>query len=305
MPVVPPQTVATILDPPAISSAIMHVGIKKAHMPKWKMMLMGFLAGTYIAVGGQLMFSILEGVTGGPVKLLSAAGFSIALMLIVLVGAELFTGNCLLFMAVLSKRIFWYEMVIDWVIVYFSNFAGAIFYAAIFYGGNLNGYYDTKVSPVGAIMCTTASKKANLTAWESFFRGIGANYLVCLAVIMAAGSKDTLGKMFACMFPLIAFLTIGLEHSIANMYTFSAATFVNCKNGSEHGWYWLNLLMCTIGNILGALILAVSYWAINIQGTAMEFDQVPTNPNAQGGLFVASGEPETPMVRKAANEPAK
>lgn len=282
----------------------MHVGIKKAHMPKWKMAMMGFLAGTYIAVGGQLMFSVMEGTSGGPSKVLSAAGFSIALMLIVLVGAELFTGNCLLMMAVLSKRIFWHEMVIDWIVVYFTNFAGAITFAVIFYGGNLNGYYDAKTSPVGTIMCGIASKKANLTAWESFLRGIGANYLVCLAVIMAAGSKDTIGKMFACMFPLIAFLTIGLEHSIANMYTFSAATLVNCKDGTEHGWYWLNMLMCTIGNILGAMILAFTYWACNIQGTAMVFDQVPTDPNAQGGLFVASAEPETPAMKKV-NEPTK
>ena len=174
--------------------------------------------------------------------------------------------------------------------MYFTNFLGAIFGAALIYGGGNNGHAGD-LTPSGHRLCAIAIKKTELEWYKIFFRGILANILVCLAVICAAASTTASGKILAIFFPISVFVAIGFEHSIANMYTFSMATMLNCDVGS-HGWYWLNLLLSSVGNLVGATLIAISYWLVNIHGTPLELSHVPTS-----GAFPleSKAEPQTPF----------
>lgn len=280
-----------VLDNAMATEAIMNAGISKVKLPIHKMIILGVLAGVYLGFGGQLMNSILvvgDGETvGGPQKFLAGLGFSVGLMMIVGAGAELFTGNCLLIVSAMAKRITWRDLVVDWVIVYLSNFVGTILIAALIYGTGVNGYDPSDLTPTGKIACSVAVAKGKLRPHEMFLRGIGANMLVCLAILLAVASKTPTGKFVGIALPIAAFISIGFEHSIANMFIFSMATMLDCQ-GVGHGYYWLDLLLCTLGNILGAAFLAVNYWITYIQksdndgGDAAE-SAVDDAPRVQGG----------------------
>jgi formate/nitrite transporter len=302
-----------ILDPGLASEVILKSGIKKSHLPVTKMLVLSFLAGTYLAVGGQSMFAVLTGVdrNQGPVKFLGGAAFSVGLMLIVLAGAELFTGNCLILMAVLAKRIFWHEMLFDWGVVYAGNFIGSITFAGMIYGTGLLGWNNgagddtSALTATGKTACAIAITKAKLESSQIFLRGIGANYLVCLAIILAAAAKSPAGKFLGILFPIQMFITIGFEHSVANMYIFSLATMMNCD--VYHGDYWRNLILCTLGNIVGACLLALSYWFVNIYGGKHEVETVPYDP-ASPHIFHTSKDVNSPTtlpppVEKKDNSP--
>lgn len=288
----------------------MNAGITKVKLPIHKMILLGILAGVYIGFGGQLMYSILltgdatgGTASGGPQKFLAGMGFSVGLIMIVGVGAELFTGNCLLIVSAMAKRITWTDLVLDWIIVYFSNFVGAILIAALIYGSGINGYRPSSLTPAGQIACNIAVAKGKLEPHEMFLRGIGANMLVCLAILLAAASKTPTGKFIGIALPIAAFISIGFEHSIANMYVFSMATMLNCE-GVGHGYYWLDLLLCTIGNMLGAAFLAVNYWTTYIQQSSSISDDGGGGTTEQS-VVVSGGAPNgVGGVPPPTNEPA-
>lgn len=253
------EVVSTILDPLSTYKALVELSIKKANLRLDKMIVMAIAAGFYVNLGCELSAAIATDCgSSGACKYLSGVGFSTALMLIIGCGAELFTGNCMLLMAVLAKRLKWYMMIRDWAIVYSFNFVGGILSAAIIFGGGVNGDH-TKLTPVGEQMCKTCKSKSGLEPEQIFAKGIIANMFVCLSVIMALASKSMVGKLLACVFPIAAFVAIGLEHSIANQAFFSACTMLRCPD-TTHGKYWLNLLLSTVGNIIGACILAIIYW---------------------------------------------
>jgi formate/nitrite transporter len=282
-----------ILDPSLTAEAVLNSGIKKARLPTWKMFILATLAGFHVCMGAQGAVSAMTGFGSpltGVVKYFGGLVFSVALTLIVIAGAELFTGNCMLIIACLSKRIYWHEMLKDWFVVYFSNFFGIILFGAIIYGGGINGYEQGEYTASGTLLCYLAHAKSELEPWEMFLRGIGANYMVCMAVLMAAGSKTASGKILSMMFPIASFFVIGFEHSIANMYFFTLATYMNCPV-KNHGYYWLNLCLSTIGNILGAGILAFVFWITHIHGTKNEAPAVPFDPASPSKVFHHSVDP--------------
>jgi formate/nitrite transporter len=250
------------------------IGVGKVTSPWLTVTVLGILAGSYIGFGGLLSTSVtfdmkpLAGI--GFSKFMAGSAFSLGLMLVVIAGAELFTGNNLMISSVLSKEITIADMLKRWGLVYVANFVGALVIALIFY---FSGLWKTGNGALGEAAVALAVKKVSLGFTEALFRGIGCNWLVCLAVWMALAARQTAGKIFAIFFPIMGFVAIGFEHCVANMYFIPTgiilkhwtaiapvqALTTDTLNGFN--FIWKNLLPVTIGNIIGgALFVGMSYW---------------------------------------------
>lgn len=249
---------AILLDPPQMYAALDNVAFVKTHLHKSKVMLLSLMAGFFLAVGAQAFICVTAPTTTPALTVLGAFVFSYCLIAIVHCGAELFTGNCLMLMAVFQGHIPLIDVLIEWGLVWSFNFLGTIFFAILMYGTGVNGYY-TELTNNGLRLCAVAVYKANERPYEMFFRGVFANFCVCSAVLLGIASKSAIGKQFGIAWPLVVFIVCGFDHSIANMYTFAEATLLAC-DVKNHGYYWLNLALCSVGNIFGASILAGTYW---------------------------------------------
>jgi formate/nitrite transporter len=250
------------------------VGVAKATSPWFTVFILGILAGAYIGFGGLLSTAVTFDAAAkwglGVTKILGGAAFSVGLMLVVIAGAELFTGNNLMISSVLSREITFGTMVKRWGVVYLANFIGSILVVLLFY---YSGLWKTGDGAMGAAAIKVAYNKVALSFNEALWRGIGCNWLVCLAVWMALAARQTIGKIFAIFFPIMAFVAIGFEHSVANMYFIPTGILLMNVAGisgiqgvdpSVLGWInflWRNLLPVTIGNVIGgAVFVGMSYW---------------------------------------------
>ncbi|MBN1255622.1 MAG: formate/nitrite transporter family protein [Deltaproteobacteria bacterium] len=251
------------------------VSVGKATSPWLSVLVLGILAGAYIGFGGLLSTTVTFDVAAqlgiGLKKFLAGSAFSLGLMLVVIAGAELFTGNNLMVSSVMTKNITFGTMVERWGLVYGANFIGSILLAFIFY---FSGLWKTGNGALGSAAVGIAYTKVNLSFVESLVRGIGCNWLVCLAVWMALASRQIIGKIFAIFFPIMGFVAIGFEHCVANMYFIPTGIFLHQWAGiagpaafdpsslSWIGFLWKNLLPVTIGNIIGgAVFVGMSYWS--------------------------------------------
>jgi len=260
------------------------VGVAKTTSPWLTVFILGILAGSYIGFGGLLStivtFDMGSNFGIGFTKFMGGAAFSVGLMLVVIAGAELFTGNNLMVSSAMSGEITYGKMLKRWSLVYIANFIGSILLALLFY---FSGLWKTDGGAVGAKAISIAYGKVSLSFSEALFRGIGCNWLVCLAVWMALASRQTIGKIFAIFFPIMAFVAIGFEHCIANMYFIPTGIFLKIWGGvsatqgfDSHtlGWValvWKNLLPVTIGNIIGGgIFVGMSYWSAYLR---------PSKPN--------------------------
>ena len=250
------------------------VGVGKVTSPWFSVFVLGILAGAYIGFGGLLATSVtfdLASKAGiGIQKLVAGSAFSLGLMLVVIAGAELFTGNNLMISSVLSREIGVQVMLQRWGLVFLANFIGSVLLALIFY---FSGLWKTGNGELGAAALTIALNKVRLGFGEALVRGIGCNWLVCLAVWMALASRQTISKIFAIFFPIMGFVAIGFEHCIANMYFIPVGIFLKDWAGvpapagfdpAALNWgsfLWNNLFPVTIGNILGGgVFVGMSYW---------------------------------------------
>ena len=189
--------------------------VTKASLPMGKMILLGILAGAFIALGGAASNVAVHGISDvGLARTVAGTIFPVGLMLVILVGGELFTGNCLMIMARMDKKITTGAMIRNLVVVYISNFVGAfIMDLLIFFSGQWN-YSD---GGLGAYTIKVALAKTAIAPTTAIASGIMCNILVCLAVVMAAAAKDVAGKILAIFFPIWAFVICGFEHCVANM----------------------------------------------------------------------------------------
>lgn len=232
--------------------------------------LLSLLAGFYIAFGAQLStvvthdFAAFAGL--GAARLLGGIVFSFGLMLVVICGAELFTGNSLLVSSALDGEISWLKLLENWGLVLLGNLLGALFMAWLLYESQLwqNGTVATQALAVAAAKC-------KLTFWVAFVRGILCNWLVCLAVFMATAARDVTGKLFSCLVPITAFVASGFEHSIANMYFIPAGLLLQQNFGITEpaltwgGFLMGNILPVTLGNCVGGvLFVACAYWYVHL-----------------------------------------
>lgn len=188
----------------------------KTSLPLGKMILLGIMAGAFIALGGATSNTAAHAIDNvGVARAMAGAIFPVGLMLIVFLGGELFTGNCLIIMDVFAKRATWKGLIHNLLIVYFSNFIGAFLVdVLIVFSGNLN-YSD---GLLGAYTIKVAIGKLAITPLQGITSGILCNILVCLAVLMATSAKDIIGKVWAIFFPICAFVVGGFEHCVANMF---------------------------------------------------------------------------------------
>lgn len=250
-------------------------GIAKAEGKTLRLLIWALLAGAYIAFGAQasqmVSFNLLADPDSlGVGRLVSAAVFPVGLMMVVLCGAELFTGNCLMIIGVLDRKIRISGMLRNWVLVYLGNFLGALLVVALM---KSTGLWETGSGLLGASVIKTAQAKVQLSFGQAFVRGILCNWLVCLAVWMSTGARETVSKIFAIWFCIGLFVISGFEHSIANMYFIPAGIAVAADSGLAQlagcdvsvltvgNFLVKNLLPVTLGNILGGgLFVGMVYW---------------------------------------------
>jgi formate/nitrite transporter len=230
-----------------------------------KTMVLAFLAGAYIALGGLLAVMVGGGMPGvaaenpGLSKLMMGAVFPLGLILCVVGGADLFTGNTAYFVPpVMSRKMPFMALIKNWSLVYVGNFVGSLFVAYLLaYKTDLLG-----PSPWLESITGIAEAKTSASFFTVFAKGIGANWLVALAVWLAFAAQDIPGKILAIWFPVMAFVAMGFEHSVANMFFIPAAIFY----GADVTWgsfLWDNLLPATLGNIAGgSLFTGLLYWYV-------------------------------------------
>ena len=254
------------------------VGVKKATSSVLNVVVLGVLAGVYIGFGAALATLVghdaARHVGVGIAQILVGSVFSVGLILVVIAGAELFTGNNLMIASVLGKEYGPKRLLGRWGLVYLANFAGSILLAFIMYQ---SGLWKMASSAVGAKAIAIANAKVNLSFGEAFFRGIGCNWLVCLAVWMALSAKDVAGKILAIFFPIMAFVALGYEHCVANMYfipiglflkgTAAAGGFASLSSLTWGNFLAANLVPVTLGNIVGGgLFVGSVYWLVYMRG---------------------------------------
>jgi formate/nitrite transporter len=270
-------------DSKGIAEGFVETGMKKAGLPIPKQFLLGVLAGAYIALaaqGSNVAIHTIESVGIG--KALAGALFSAGLMLVVVAGAELFTGNCLIVIAACERKVRLPAMLRNWFFVYTGNFAGAMIVVLLVFA---SGQFDFSHGLLGGFTIKTAAYKVGLPFGKAVIMGILCNWLVCLAVWMAAAAKDVAGKLLAIFFPIWLFITSGFEHCVANMYYIPAGIFAKSNpvwveqavalGASPDAVEALNpasfllgnLLPVTLGNIIGgAVFVGMAYWLIHLRG---------------------------------------
>ncbi len=257
-------------NPKEIIEANMNGAVNKANLPLARMIVLGMMAGMFIALGGAISNTAVHDIANvGLARTLAGVIFPVGLLMIILVGGELFTGNCLMIMATMNKRIKVSGLIRNLVIVYFSNLIGSLIIdVLIFYSGNL----DYTGGALGAYTIKVALGKVNIAPGKAIVSGILCNFLVCMAILMAGSAKDVIGKIFATWFPIFAFVIGGFEHIVANMFYIPtgilAATNPDYVAKAEElygitadqlsaldlGGLLHNFIPVTIGNILGGMI---------------------------------------------------
>jgi len=281
-----------VFHPPvAITAKAGDAGKYKVGLPAWNMVLRGFMSGAYIAMGGALATVCSTGIaysaaqitagavpggfaSAGVAQLILGAVFPVGLIITVLTGAELFTGDAMLApMAAFIHKVSWAQVLTLWVFVYIGNFIGSVTWAYIMANGPFVTFDAAGVATLTAfgsraiaIMGAKTGYVGMMGFYSAFIKGIGCNWLVNLAILLGICADDAVGKFFGIWFPIMAFVSSGLEHSIANMYFIPAGILTAglTNTATTVNWFnmWMsNLIPVTLGNIVGGLFfVGVIYW---------------------------------------------
>ncbi|MEK6220865.1 MAG: formate transporter FocA [Chloroflexota bacterium] len=271
------------LLPKEMAEKAEETGIVKANYGPRRLIVLGILAGAFIGLGAIFATTVSTGSSELPYgvgKLLSGLVFSLGLILVIVGGAELFTGNNLIVMAWASKKISTKKLLRNWIYVYIGNFIGSIGTALLLF---YSGQYTFAGGAVGLTALNIANEKTSLGFIEAISLGILCNALVCLAVWLAMSARTTTDKIMAVIFPITAFVAAGFEHSIANMYFISIGQLI--KSGAPDSFWttinkvpsefaaisWknmviINLVPVTLGNIIGGtLLVGAVYWTLYLR----------------------------------------
>ncbi len=250
--------------PNKIAELVEHVGVKKAGLPVIPTIMLGLLAGVFIAFGAMFFTLVMTNqyMGLGSARLLGGVAFSLGLILVVVGGAELFTGNNLIVMAWADRKVSTKKLLRNWGLVYIANLIGALGAATLM-------YWSGTLSLGGGVVAETAVEIANIKVGidptQAFIRGILCNVLVCLAIWLCFAARDVAGKILAIIFPISAFVALGFEHSVANMY-FIPLGMLLTDGGISVMDFLRNLIPVTFGNIVGGgLLVAIVYWSIYLK----------------------------------------
>lgn len=253
-----------------------RVGVTKATMPAASTFVLAVLAGAFIGLGAMFATVVTTGAGGtlpyGVTKLLGGFVFSLGLILVIVAGAELFTSNNLIVMAVASRQVTYVQLLRNWLIVYVGNFVGSLATAALVF---FSGQYTFAGGSVGTNALAIANAKCGLGFGQAIVLGVLCNALVCLAVWLCFSARSTTDKILAIVFPITAFVAAGFEHSVANMYFIPLGLFIKTSLAADAAAYgnltWTNffvsnLLPVTIGNMIGGvLMVGIVYWFIYLR----------------------------------------
>lgn len=268
------------LKPAEILDYTIETGVTKSDGSFLKLLILGIMAGAFIAFAAEgsnmAAFNLFyQPATYGLGKVLAGAVFGTGLMLVVLCGGELFTGNTLILAAVCSKRVRLFTMFRNWIIVYAGNLIGSLLIAYMMYH---SGLFASGGDVLGAVTVKIAAYKTGLSFSQAFILGIMCNWLVCLAVWLSYGADTMAGKIFGIFFPIWLFITSGFEHSVANMYYIPAGILAKANehfaelshasaealnNLTWSGFFIHNLIPVTLGNIVGGgIFVGIAYWFV-------------------------------------------
>jgi len=266
------------LTPAEVANKAVAIGVKKAGLDFWTMFFLALYGGAFIAFGAILATTV--GTNGaefpyGVNSLLKGLIFTVGLVLVIVAGAELFTGNNLMIIALLSKKITSGKMLRNWGVVYFGNLVGSVIIAAIML---MAKQYTFAGGAVGKTALAIANAKTGLGFWSAIGLGIMCNLLVCLACWLTFSARTTAGKIAAIILPISAFVAAGFEHSVANMYFIPMGLFIkwfdpsftsaagDYSNLTLGNFFLKNLIPVTIGNIIGgAIFIGAVYWFIYLR----------------------------------------
>lgn len=262
-----------MLVPNEIVDEVIAAGVKKSKLSALQMIILGTIAGAFIALGGYSSAVASHSIENfGVAKFLAGAIFPVGLMMILLAGGELFTSNTMILVGVVDGKVKIKNMFKNWFFVYFSNLLGSVIIAYLIFA---SGGLDVNSGKLGAYALKVAAYKGSLPFYKAFTSGILCNILVCVAVWMAYGAKDVIHKIFAVWFPIMAFVVAGYEHCIANMYYFSIGLFAKTNPAyAEIGHFTpeklshisigamvQNLIPATLGNLVGgAIFVGLMYY---------------------------------------------
>jgi formate transporter len=280
-----------VFHPPvAITAKAGDAGKYKVGLPAWNMVLRGFMSGAYIAMGAALATVCSTGImasdptlaygtaSAGFAQLILGAVFPVGLIITVLTGAELFTGDAMLApMAAFIHKVTWTQVMNLWLWVYIGNFIGSVVFAYIMANGPFVSFDAAGVGTLTAFGTRAIAIAKAKTAyvglmgfWSAFLKGIACNWLVNLAILLGICADDAVGKFFGIWFPIMAFVSSGFEHSVANMYFIPAGIFAQgfvtdpTKIVASVNWVTMwtaNIIPVTLGNIVGGLLfVGVIYW---------------------------------------------
>ncbi len=271
------------LLPPAMATKATEAGVRKAALDIVSMFMLAVLAGAFIAMGAIFATTVSAGgatLPYGVVRLLAGLAFTLGLIIVVVAGSELFTGNNLIVMAFASGRISLLALLRNWVIVYLGNFVGALLTAYLMF---VSGQYTFGNGAVGLTALNIGEAKTSLEFVQAVVLGIFCNALVCIAVWMCFSARSTVDRILAIVPPIAAFVAAGFEHSVANMYFIPEALFIKSMGTPAffvaiqkapadfphltwNNFFLANLLPVTIGNIIGgAVMVGLVYWFIYLR----------------------------------------
>lgn len=252
-----------VVAPARIAQLVEEVGVRKVGLGAIQTLVLAILAGAFIAFGAMFYTVAVTGseLGFGPTRLLGGMAFSLGLVLVIIGGAELFTGNSLTVLAWASRHITTRALLRNWGIVYLGNLIGAMATALMVH---LSGSLAMDDGAVGATAEAIALAKIAMDPVQAFMRGILCNTLVCLAVWMCFAAHSVSGKVLVILFPITAFVALGFEHSIANMYLIPVG-MLHAGHGDVAGLV-ANLLIVSAGNVVGGgVLVALVYWLVYIR----------------------------------------
>lgn len=256
-------------SPKEIAERVQNVGVAKARLPLLQMSMLGVLAGAFIGLGSLFFVLVVSdaSLSFAVARVFGGVVFSLGLLLVVVAGAELFTGNNLLVMAWADGKLSTWEVLRNWIVVCAANFVGAVGLAVIVF---LSSHADMNNGAIAATYLSIAAAKVALPWETAFFRGVMCNVLVCMAVWMTLAGRSVADKMIAIVFPISAFVAAGFEHSIANMYLIALAMMLKAAGaalppGGEAIGLWGmagNLVPVIAGNLIGGSVLVALVYHI-------------------------------------------
>ena len=260
-------------SPAEVAKNYIAIGKGKATNSFAKLFILGILAGAFIALAGVGATTAAVSVQSASVgKFLGACIFPVGLSMVLLAGSELFTGNNLIIIPVLTGDIKFHQMLRNWVIVYIGNLIGSILVAALVVYGHVGNLFGGAEGGLAAAMINAANGKVTMSFGDAFLKGICCNFLVCIAVWISFAAKDVTGKFWGLFMPIMLFVLCGFEHSVANMYYIPCGLFCKALYGVDKpaltwgAFFVKNLIPVTLGNIVGgAGLVGLPYWFVYLR----------------------------------------